>query len=195
MYERALKLNPSHAKVLQQLGWLYHHNTQWGNQDIAIRYLTHSVENGLYRLLIAAHCLADHGADCFCFCLCLCLCLCLTDRNDGQSWYLLGRCYMSQQNYKKAYDCYQQAVYKDGRNPTFWCSIGVLYYQTNQVCVRCHVIICSHPRSVVIDALHRCTHVVRLCSRCVHSRSQVESVSERGLVRPWNVVRIMQSDQ
>ena len=55
------------------------------------------------------------------------------DRNDGQSWYLLGRCYMAQQNYKKAYDCYQQAVYKDGRNPTFWCSIGVLYYQTNQV--------------------------------------------------------------
>jgi general transcriptional corepressor CYC8 len=23
--------------------------------------------------------------------------------------------------------------YRDGRNPTFWCSIGVLYYQINQV--------------------------------------------------------------
>ncbi|KAK9455505.1 hypothetical protein V1511DRAFT_521248 [Dipodascopsis uninucleata] len=38
------------------------------------------------------------------------------------NWYLLGR----------SYEAYQQAVYRDGRNPTFWCSIGVLYYQINQ---------------------------------------------------------------
>ncbi|KAL1920505.1 uncharacterized protein VTP21DRAFT_882 [Calcarisporiella thermophila] len=54
------------------------------------------------------------------------------DGDDPQSWYLLGRCYMAQQNYSKAYEAYQQAVYRDGRNPTFWCSIGVLYYQINQ---------------------------------------------------------------
>jgi tetratricopeptide (TPR) repeat protein len=54
------------------------------------------------------------------------------DSSDGQTWYLLGRCYMAQQKYRKAYDAYQQAVYRDGRNPTFWCSIGVLYYQINQ---------------------------------------------------------------
>ena len=56
----------------------------------------------------------------------------LPDNTDAQSWYLLGRCYMSQQKYSKAYEAYQQAVYRDGRNPTFWCSIGVLYYQINQ---------------------------------------------------------------
>ena len=56
----------------------------------------------------------------------------LSDNTDAQSWYLLGRCYMSQQKYSKAYEAYQQAVYRDGRNPTFWCSIGVLYYQINQ---------------------------------------------------------------
>lgn len=39
---------------------------------------------------------------------------------------------MAQQKYNKAYEAYQQAVYRDGRNPTFWCSIGVLYYQINQ---------------------------------------------------------------
>ena len=55
-----------------------------------------------------------------------------SDNTDAQSWYLLGRCYMSQQKYSKAYEAYQQAVYRDGRNPTFWCSIGVLYYQINQ---------------------------------------------------------------
>lgn len=55
-----------------------------------------------------------------------------SDNNDAQSWYLLGRCYMSQSKYSKAYEAYQQAVYRDGRNPTFWCSIGVLYYQISQ---------------------------------------------------------------
>ncbi|KAI9804786.1 MAG: hypothetical protein M1825_001154 [Sarcosagium campestre] len=55
-----------------------------------------------------------------------------SDPTDAQSWYLLGRCYMSQQKYPKAYEAYQQAVYRDARNPTFWCSIGVLYYQINQ---------------------------------------------------------------
>lgn len=39
---------------------------------------------------------------------------------------------MAEQNYNKAYEAYQQAVYRDARNPTFWCSIGVLYYQINQ---------------------------------------------------------------
>jgi cytochrome c-type biogenesis protein CcmH/NrfG len=39
---------------------------------------------------------------------------------------------MAQQKYNDAYSAYQQAVYRDGRNPTFWCSIGVLYYQINQ---------------------------------------------------------------
>ncbi|KAI8994683.1 hypothetical protein BDB01DRAFT_773688 [Pilobolus umbonatus] len=54
------------------------------------------------------------------------------NNNDAQSWYLMGRCYMSDKEYNKAYDTYQQAVYRDSRNPTFWCSIGVLYYQINQ---------------------------------------------------------------
>jgi len=98
-YERVLKDNPNHAKVLQQVGWLYHHNPQFGNQDVAINFLTRSIE---------------------------------ADPNDGQTWYLLGRCYMAQQKYRKAYDAYQQAVNRDNRNPTFWCSIGVLYYQINQ---------------------------------------------------------------
>lgn len=54
------------------------------------------------------------------------------DGNDAQSWYLLGRCYMAEQNYNKAYEAYQQAVYRDARNPIYWCSIGILYYQIGQ---------------------------------------------------------------
>src|SRR5690606_41169849 len=39
---------------------------------------------------------------------------------------------LSQQKYPRAYEAYQLAVYRDPRNPTFWCSIGVLSYQINQ---------------------------------------------------------------
>ncbi|TAQ84093.1 hypothetical protein B7494_g7586 [Chlorociboria aeruginascens] len=99
-YRRVLDNDPNHAKVLQQLGWLHHQQSNsFSSQEIAIEYLEKSVSS---------------------------------DGNDAQSWYLLGRCYMSQQKYPKAYEAYQQAVYRDGRNPTFWCSIGVLYYQINQ---------------------------------------------------------------
>ncbi|KAF8871856.1 hypothetical protein BD779DRAFT_1680060 [Infundibulicybe gibba] len=40
--------------------------------------------------------------------------------------------YVAGQKYDGACGAYQQAVYCDGRNPTFWCSIGVLYFQINQ---------------------------------------------------------------
>ncbi|KAI0245556.1 hypothetical protein BJV78DRAFT_1308905 [Lactifluus subvellereus] len=39
---------------------------------------------------------------------------------------------MAGQKYNKAYEAYQQVVYRDGHNPTFWCSIGVLYFQISQ---------------------------------------------------------------
>eukprot|EP01121_Diplochlamys_sp_Union-15-3_P010423 TRINITY_DN2920_c0_g1_i1.p1 TRINITY_DN2920_c0_g1~~TRINITY_DN2920_c0_g1_i1.p1 ORF type:complete len:398 (+),score=59.94 TRINITY_DN2920_c0_g1_i1:184-1377(+) len=102
-YEKVLKENPNHARVLQQLGWLYHHhkheNLRMDDQEIAVSYLMRSIE---------------------------------ADTSDGQTWYLLGRCYMKQRQYKKAYDAYQQAVYRDSKNPTVWCSIGVLFFRINQ---------------------------------------------------------------
>lgn len=104
-YETVLKETPNHPKALQQLGWLYHSNKTIGNLDI-----TKTQEKAITYLMRSIE----------------------AEPTDGQSWYLLGRCYMSQQQYRKAYDAYQQAVYRDGRNPTFWCSIGVLYFQINQ---------------------------------------------------------------
>lgn len=115
-----LDKDPNHAKVLQQLGWLYHQqSTSYASQEKAIEYLEKSVSAG-------------KSSTRFFFSAFFSFMLTFIDNNDAQSWYLLGRCYMSQQKYPKAYEAYQQAVYRDGRNPTFWCSIGVLYYQINQ---------------------------------------------------------------
>ncbi|KAF7972576.1 hypothetical protein HWV62_17708 [Athelia sp. TMB] len=44
-YEKVVRDNPAHAKVLQQLGWLYHQDgSSFQNQDLAIQYLTKSLE-------------------------------------------------------------------------------------------------------------------------------------------------------
>jgi cytochrome c-type biogenesis protein CcmH/NrfG len=113
-----LDRDPKHAKVLQQLGWLHHQqNNSYSTQEQGIEYLEKSVASGKsFTVTLLSQGRADLSLD----------------QNDAQSWYLLGRCYMSQQKYPKAYEAYQQAVYRDGKNPTFWCSIGVLYYQINQ---------------------------------------------------------------
>lgn len=118
-YERVVEDNPRHAKVLQQLGWLYHQEgSAFQNQELAIQYLTKSLEAGKSDFMSTFE---DILITVF-----------VSDPSDAQSWYLLGRAYMAGQKYNKAYEAYQQAVYRDGRNPTFWCSIGVLYFQINQ---------------------------------------------------------------
>ncbi|WFD29156.1 glucose repression mediator protein [Malassezia sp. CBS 17886] len=99
-YEHVLSENPTHARVLQQLGWMYMQpDAGFINLGTTIELLTQSLD---------------------------------ADPNDPQSWYLLGRAYMGAQEFNKAYESYQQAVYLDGKNPVLWCSIGILYFQINQ---------------------------------------------------------------
>lgn len=54
------------------------------------------------------------------------------DPADPISWYIFGRCHVAQRNTNRAYEAYQQAVLRNGKNPTFWCSIGLLYFQIQQ---------------------------------------------------------------
>ncbi|KAI8849261.1 hypothetical protein BC829DRAFT_369338 [Chytridium lagenaria] len=117
-YERVLAENPSHAKVLQQLGWLYHQASSFSNQELAISFLTRSLE---------------------------------ADSADSQTWHILGRCYMAQQKYPKAYEAYQQAVTKDGKNPIFWKDIGVLYFQINQY----HDALDAYLRAIYLNPIFR----------------------------------------
>ncbi|KAJ2607435.1 glucose repression mediator protein [Coemansia sp. RSA 1365] len=101
-YERVLHENPQHAKVLLQLGALYFRP----NTSLT------NIDMAIQLLTNAIE--VD------------------SDKAEAQAWYLLGRCYMLQRQYNKAYEAYQQAVYRDGNNANYWCSIGVLYYQINQ---------------------------------------------------------------
>jgi tetratricopeptide (TPR) repeat protein len=51
---------------------------------------------------------------------------------EGFGWYCIGRIHMLNKDYTKAYDAYQQAVYRDGTNASFWNSIGILYFDIGQ---------------------------------------------------------------
>jgi general transcriptional corepressor CYC8 len=46
-YRRVLERDPNHAKVLQQLGWLHHQQSNsFSSQEQAIEYLEKSVSSG-----------------------------------------------------------------------------------------------------------------------------------------------------
>ena len=46
-YQRVLERDPNHAKVLQQLGWLHHQQSNsFSSQERAIEYLEKSVAAG-----------------------------------------------------------------------------------------------------------------------------------------------------
>lgn len=100
VYERVLAETPNHAKVLQQLGWLFlQPATGYVDHVQAVKLLSQSLGS---------------------------------DPNDPQSWYLLGRAYVSAEEYNDAYEAYKQGLYRDSKNAILWCSIGILYYQIDQ---------------------------------------------------------------
>lgn len=46
-YHKVLQSDPNHAKVLQQLGWLHHQQSDdFQSQELAIEYLEKSVSSG-----------------------------------------------------------------------------------------------------------------------------------------------------
>eukprot|EP01129_Flabellula_baltica_P004059 TRINITY_DN1385_c0_g2_i2.p1 TRINITY_DN1385_c0_g2~~TRINITY_DN1385_c0_g2_i2.p1 ORF type:complete len:361 (-),score=61.46 TRINITY_DN1385_c0_g2_i2:219-1301(-) len=55
-----------------------------------------------------------------------------SDPTQSISWYLLGRSYMKQQEFRKAYDSYFEAILRDNNNAIFWSSVGILFYHINQ---------------------------------------------------------------
>jgi tetratricopeptide (TPR) repeat protein len=105
-FEKVLKYNSKHATVLQKLGWLYH-NISGLHSDPDLNVVQTIAIEYLERSVASR-------------------------ATDDAAWYLLGRCCMRQKDYKKAHNAYQQAVNLNDKEPTYWCSIGVLYYYNNQ---------------------------------------------------------------
>ena len=57
---------------------------------------------------------------------------CFLDPSNADDWHQMGRTYMVGQNYSKAYEALQEAVYRNGRHPMIWCDVGRLYLNINQ---------------------------------------------------------------
>lgn len=132
-YERVLAENPAHAKVLQQLGWLYHQsNAGFENQDMAIQFLTKSLESDAndaqsWYLLGRAY---------------------MAERNynkayeayqqavyrDGKNptfWCSIGVLYYQISQYRDALDAYSRAIRLNPYISEVWFDLGSLYESCN----------------------------------------------------------------
>ncbi|PVD19069.1 hypothetical protein C0Q70_21628 [Pomacea canaliculata] len=109
------------AVALRQLGWLYHNSAKVKGKG------EHEQR--------AIHCLTKSVE---------------LDTNNGQTWYMLGRCYSSQGKVHDAFVSYRQSIDKSEANADTWCSIGVLYQQQNQPMDALQAYICA----VQLDKSH-----------------------------------------
>uniref|UniRef100_H2YC60 [histone H3]-trimethyl-L-lysine(27) demethylase n=1 Tax=Ciona savignyi TaxID=51511 RepID=H2YC60_CIOSA len=65
------------------------------------------------------------------------------DRNNGQTWYFLGRYYSSMGKVHDAFVSYRQSIDKSEASADTWCSIGVLYQEQNQPMDALQAYICA----------------------------------------------------
>ncbi|WAR28034.1 KDM6A-like protein [Mya arenaria] len=72
------------------------------------------------------------------------------DKSNGQTWYLLGRCYSSLGKVHDAFVSYRNSIDKSEASADTWCSIGVLYQQQNQPMDALQAYICA----VQLDKSH-----------------------------------------
>lgn len=132
-YERVLRDNPDHAKVLQQLGWLYHQQSnETADQDLAVQYLTKSLESD--------------GADAQSWYL-LGRCYMAQRKynkayeayqqavyRDGRNptfWCSIGVLYYQINQYRDALDAYSRAIRLNPYISEVWYDLGTLYESCN----------------------------------------------------------------
>ncbi|CCG85040.1 protein of unknown function [Taphrina deformans PYCC 5710] len=132
-YERVLRDNPDHAKVLQQLGWLYHQqSSDLADQDLAVQFLTRSLESD--------------GADAQSWYL-LGRCYMAQRKynkayeayqqavyRDGRNptfWCSIGVLYYQINQYRDALDAYSRAIRLNPYISEVWYDLGTLYESCN----------------------------------------------------------------
>ncbi|XP_030762283.1 lysine-specific demethylase 6A isoform X2 [Sitophilus oryzae] len=110
------------SEIFRQLGWLYHSHESLGEKS--------------QRIPLAIHCLQKANET--------------EPYSNGQTLYLLGRCYASIGKVHDAFIAYRNSVEKSEGNADTWCSIGVLYQQQNQPMDALQAYICA----VQLDKCH-----------------------------------------
>lgn len=132
-YDKVLADNPTHAKVLQQLGWLYHQqNSSFSNQDLAITYLTKSLESDgqdaqswylLGRCYMAQQ-KYNKAYEAYQQAV-------YRDGRNPTFWCSIGVLYYQINQYRDALDAYSRAIRLNPYISEVWYDLGTLYESCN----------------------------------------------------------------
>ncbi|KIL71092.1 hypothetical protein M378DRAFT_156044 [Amanita muscaria Koide BX008] len=132
-YERVVQDNPKHAKVLQQLGWLYHQDgSSFQNQDLAIQYLTKSLEldsadaQSWYLLGRAYMAGQKYNKAYEAYQQAV-----YRDGRNPTFWCSIGVLYFQINQYRDALDAYSRAIRINPYISEVWFDLGSLYESCN----------------------------------------------------------------
>ncbi|QRV91558.1 general transcriptional corepressor ssn6 [Ceratobasidium sp. AG-Ba] len=131
-YERVLKDSPNHAKVLQQLGWLYHQaGASFANQETAIMLITKSLESGndaqSWYLLGRAYMAGQKYQKAY-------ESYQQAVYRDGRNptfWCSIGVLYYNINQFRDALDAYSRAIRINPYISEVWFDLGSLYESCN----------------------------------------------------------------
>ncbi|CEH14207.1 FOG: TPR repeat [Ceraceosorus bombacis] len=132
-YERVLAENPHHAKVLQQLGWLYHQSSAgFQNQERAIQFLTKSLESDAndaqsWYLLGRAYMAGQNYNKAY-------EAYQQAVYRDGKNptfWCSIGVLYYQINQFRDALDAYSRAIRLNPYISEVWFDLGSLYESCN----------------------------------------------------------------
>ncbi|CAG8651441.1 17610_t:CDS:10 [Funneliformis caledonium] len=144
-YERVLADNPNHAKVLQQLGWLYHQQSaSFSNQDLAISYLTKSLEsdgNDAQSWYLLGRCYMaqqkyNKAYEAYQQAV-------YRDGRNPTFWCSIGVLYYQINQFRDALDAYSRAIRLNPFISEVWYDLGTLYES------------CNNQINDALDAYHR----------------------------------------
>ncbi|KAF9263059.1 TPR-like protein [Marasmius fiardii PR-910] len=148
-YERVLAENAGHAKALQQFGWLYHQDeSPFQNQDLAIRWLTKSVEadssDALSWYLLGRTYMAgqkyNEAYQAYQQAV-------YRDGRNPTFWCSIGVLYFRINQFRDALDAYSRAIKINPYIPEVWFDLGLLYES------------CGNPITDAIDAYARASEL------------------------------------
>lgn len=132
-YERVLVENPNHAKVLQQLGWLYQQqNSSGSHQELAISFLTRSLEadmNDAQTWYFLGRCYINQknymkAYDAYQQAV-------YRDGRNPTFWCSIGVLYYQINQFSDALDAYTRAIRLNPYISEVWYDLGALYESCN----------------------------------------------------------------